>query len=293
MQVSHILGRFLGLLLAIPAVPTLTRSQERAAFSPTSTAESSSYPDTTVGLQQLLQAMIQAAKADDSQKLTELLKDTEIPNCDAWLHSMYESDKADSWMGLCDPKLLGPNEKSLMENLFSLTKEDGQILTRKVNDDPEPGNGMESGWLQAIRQPLDIYFVRWTTPKNPKGEPIGYFMFIDGGFRWESGVQFVKLKIGTAKVIPAQLVKKVDPIYPAQAAANHIGGTVRVYFVIGADGVVYNAHAISGDGLSDDQYLRKAAEDAVIQWRYKPALVDGKPAESNAMIVNINFSPGN
>jgi hypothetical protein len=38
---------------------------------------------------------------------------------------------------------------------------------------------------------------------------------------------------------------------------------VRGYFVIGADGVVYNAHAVSGEGLSNDPDLRKAAEQAV------------------------------
>jgi TonB family protein len=63
------------------------------------------------------------------------------------------------------------------------------------------------------------------------------------------------------------LAERVDPAYPPEAAAQHITGTVRVYFVISADGVVYNAHAISGEGLSNDQNLRKAAERAAIQWR--------------------------
>ena len=66
-----------------------------------------------------------------------------------------------------------------------------------------------------------------------------------------------------------------------------------MYFVIGADGVVYNAHAISGEGLSDDPSLRKAAEDAVKQWRYTPATIDGKAAESNAVTVNLVFTPAN
>jgi hypothetical protein len=61
-----------------------------------------------------------------------------------------------------------------------------------------------------------------------------------------------------------------------------IGGTLRVYFVIGGDRVVYNAHAISCDDCSNDANLRKAAEDAIIQWKYKPATVDGRPAETDA-----------
>jgi TonB family protein len=237
--------------------------------------------------------MLLAAKSNDLQKLTALLKDTEVPNCDTWLHAMYESDKADSWMGLCDEKTLGPNEKSLMELFASLANEDGQILTRKVNDDPEPGRGMEWGWLQAIKKPLDIYFASWKASKNPKGEPIGYFMFIDGGFRWESGIWFPKPKISTAKIVAAKLVKRIEPVYPPEAISQHIAGTVRVYFVIGADGAVYNAHAISGEGLSNDPSLRKAAEEAVIRWRYQPATVDGKSIQTNAVTVDIVFPPEN
>jgi TonB family protein len=151
--------------------------------------------------------------------------------------------------------------------------------------------------LQAIKKPLDIYFATWKTasePEDSKGEPIGYFMFVDGGFRWESGIRFsgqIKVIKSNAKFVPAKLVKKVEPVYPLEAAAQHIGGTIRVYYVIGADGAVYNAHAISGEGLSDNPSLRKAAEEAVIQWRYQPATLDGKPIQTNAVTVDITFSP--
>jgi TonB family protein len=85
----------------------------------------------------------------------------------------------------------------------------------------------------------------------------------------------------------------VEPIYPSDAAARNISGTVRVYYVIGGDGVVYNAHALSGEGLSEDPSLRKAAEEAVLQWRYQPATMDGKPIGTNAVTVDLKFSPQN
>ena len=43
---------------------------------------------------------------------------------------------------------------------------------------------------------------------------------------------------------------------------------------------VYNAHAISGEGLSDDASLRKAADEAVLRWQYQPGTVDGKPFQA-------------
>jgi TonB family protein len=80
-------------------------------------------------------------------------------------------------------------------------------------------------------------------------------------------------------------------VYPPEAASQHISGTVRVYYVIGGDGAVYKAHAIPAAGLCEDPSLRKAAEEAVIQWRYRPATLDGKPIQTNAVTVDITFSP--
>jgi TonB family protein len=254
------------------------------------------YANSTEGLRQFLTDIRDAAKSDDMGKVATFLEGTEIPNCADWLHKMYVADSADSWMGLCDSKTLSSEEKSMQELFATLAQEEGEISTRKVNDNPEPGRGMEWGWLQAIKQPLDIFFASWKTAQDAqgsKGKPIGYFMFIDGGFRWESGIQFFTPKIGTLKVVPAKLVKQIAPVYPPDAAAQGITGTVRVYFNIGSDGVVKDVHALSGEGLSNDPSLRKAAEDAVIQWRYEPGTVDGKPAESDAMTANIVFSPKN
>src|SRR5260370_13448547 len=293
MRLSNFLKLAFTLLAVSLSAPKSIRGQENATSSSTQTSPAT-YSNTLQGLQEVLQEMLAATKSGDEQKVKAFLKDMEIPNCEAWLHKMYDSDKADSWMGLCDAKTLASNEKSMQELFASIAKNEGEISTRKVNDKPKPGKGLEWGMLQAIKQTLDIYCASWKLsngPKDSKGEPIGYFMFIDGGFRWDSGIRFLKPKISTAKLVPAKLLKKVDPAYPPEAASQHISGTVRVYYVIGGDGAVYNAHAISGEGLSNDPSLRKAAEEAVIQWRYQPATLDGKPIQTNAVTVDITFSP--
>jgi len=262
--------------------------------SPPTQAADSTYLNTQEGLQKLLHEVLAAAKSGDGQKVKTFLKEMEIPNCEAWLHKMYESDKADSWMGLCDAKTLASNEKSMQELFAGLAKEAGEISTRKVNDNPQAGKGMEWGMLQAIRQPLDIYFASWKLsngPKDSKSEPIGYFMFIDGGFRWDSGIRFLKPKISTAKLVPQNSSKRLTLRTRQRPSLSTSAETVRVYYVVGGDGAVYNAHAISGEGLSNDPSLRKAAEEAVIQWRYQPATLDGKPIQTNAVTVDITFSP--
>jgi TonB family protein len=254
----------------------------------------SPYTDTTADFQRFLQDILDATKRGDQQRAVSLLKSTEIPNCDSWLHHMYKSDSADSWMNLCDSKALRSREQSMEELFAGFAKEGGEFSARSVNDNPEGGErGFESGMVHGGKEPLEVYFASWKSPnqsKEAKGEPIGYFYFLDGGFRWDSLISFPKIQIGDAKIVPAKLIKKVDPVYPADAAAQHISGIVRVYYVIGGDGAVYNAHALSGEGLSEDPSLRKAAEDAVLQWRYQPATMDGKPMETNAVTVDLKVS---
>ncbi len=266
--------------------------------SPLAPVAASTYANSTEGLKQLLQDMRTAAKGGNEDKEAVFVKELEIPNCDNWLHKMYDSDKADSWMGLCEASARDPRERDMKELFDQIAKQDGKFITRKVNDNPQPGKGLEWGWLQAIKQPLDIYCASWlptSEPKESEADPIGYFMFIDGAFRWESSIQSFKpsqTRVTHAKVVQPKLVKKVDPIYPADAAARNAVATVRVYYVIGADGLVYNAHAISGEGFSDDPPLRKAAEEAVLQWRYQPGTFDGKPFQT-AVTVDIMFRPTN
>lgn len=112
---------------------------------------------------------------------------------------------------------------------------------------------------------------------------LGYFVFVDGAFRWDSLVQYLA---------PAKLIKKVEPVYPTGLSSQRIAGKVRVQLVIAADGSVQRAHAISGEGYSDDPSLMRAAEEAVMQWRYQPATLLGRAIQTNTT-VDVAFAPPN
>lgn len=75
----------------------------------------------------------------------------------------------------------------------------------------------------------------------------------------------------------ARLLSRQDPIYPETARSQGAYGTVEVHFVIDKDGTVRSVSVVKGSPL-----LSEAAMDAVRKWRYKPAQVNGKPAESDA-----------
>jgi len=72
----------------------------------------------------------------------------------------------------------------------------------------------------------------------------------------------------------AKLVSQPKLNYPPEAKAAHIAGIVRVQALIGTDGRVKTATAVSGP-----EPLHAAALENARQRRYQPTLVDGKPVE--------------
>jgi TonB family protein len=78
-------------------------------------------------------------------------------------------------------------------------------------------------------------------------------------------------------------VKTVLPEYPSLARNQHVEGDVRVDAVIDENGRVTAPKAVSGPPL-----LQQAAVDALRQWRYRPATLDGKPVPMR-LSVTIRF----
>jgi TonB family protein len=244
-------------------------AQNKVATAATAVAPPSAYPDSTGGLEQLLQEALTVARNGDDEKLASIVKDMEVPDCKAWLYRTYAPDSAESWLSLCDAK----NDESMQGLLIDLAQKGGNIVTRSVNISPQPGKGMEWGMLQALKQPVDIYFAALETPEGPRPEPIGYFMFIDGAFRWDSNIRFVHINTRRGPPVPPQgMLKMVSPVYPPKAKAKGIEGTVKLQIAIRSDGSVKILHVISGDPL-----LVPAAKKAVSQWRYQPTIVNGRP----------------
>lgn len=75
-------------------------------------------------------------------------------------------------------------------------------------------------------------------------------------------------------IIPAALVERVNPQYPLQARSHGVGGNVVLDATIAENGTVRKVSVVSGPSS-----LTSAALAAVRQWRFSPALLDGKPVE--------------
>jgi TonB family protein len=72
------------------------------------------------------------------------------------------------------------------------------------------------------------------------------------------------------------LIRKVTPMYPADARAEGVEGSVRLRAIVSKSGALLSIVPVSS-GV--DQRLVSAAVSAASQWIYQPALLNGEPVE--------------
>ena len=85
-------------------------------------------------------------------------------------------------------------------------------------------------------------------------------------------------------VAGAMIQSSSPPIYPPEAKAAGITGTVVLQAVIGVKGLVTELQVVSGPAA-----LQQAAMDAVRNWQYRPYLLNGEPVEVSTRI-NVVFT---
>ncbi len=89
----------------------------------------------------------------------------------------------------------------------------------------------------------------------------------------------------SAGVAVSLLKTKIDPVYSAEALKNHVSGTVVLHATISTTGGVEALHVLGGPAS-----LQQAALDAVLQWTYRPYLLNNVPVEVETTI-NVVFPP--
>jgi periplasmic protein TonB len=74
------------------------------------------------------------------------------------------------------------------------------------------------------------------------------------------------------EVLEANLIRRVEPVYPRIAIIAHVSGEVKLEATIDEEGNVTNIKVVSGHVL-----LRDAAVEAVKKWKYRPTILNGEP----------------
>jgi TonB family protein len=82
------------------------------------------------------------------------------------------------------------------------------------------------------------------------------------------------------------LVRKVQPIYPAEARRMHVEGNVVIDAVVTEQGSVEELKLVSGHPM-----LAPAALDAVRRWQYTPYSLNGKPVPKPTRITISFIAP--
>lgn len=81
-------------------------------------------------------------------------------------------------------------------------------------------------------------------------------------------------------------IVRIEPKYPIQAARDGKEGWVQLQFTINTLGGVEDVKVIAAE---PKRIFDKEARRALLKWKYKPKIVDGKPIIQPGMTVQLDF----
>jgi len=111
------------------------------------------------------------------------------------------------------------------------------------------------------------------TPGDANGSALGVPGGLGDGEAGPGGGHGLDPLEMTGDMVRPVLLVKVDPSYPQVARRAGLGGRVTVRAVIAPDGGVESVEVFA----STNPLFNEAAVDAVRKWRYRPALMSGRP----------------
>jgi len=158
------------------------------------------------------------------------------------------------------PGALKPDEKQLTEDKFvAVTPEPTHplIKDRTANEIPTEAAVLPGELAAPVEAPSGSFLNYRAVPPPPAEFPR------TGG-----------------EVQQARLIKSAPPVYPAIARSNRIMGDVLVDALIDTAGHVTTVKVVSGPVM-----LRQAAVQALRQWKYEPARLDGQPVAMHLSLI--------
>ena len=260
--------------------------QGAKAVAPAGSASVGAYTESADGLKKLVDDIFVAVKSKDGAKISSYVSALAIPDHGAWFAQTFGAAEG-SRLATKYSEMLPGTAKQIRGILeFSLQGERTAVdVTLLQNQEAKPG-GMARAILDAMVRPVLIYRVGCGNPKEKFYSYIGDFVYVNGGFRyvhtrvWEqlSTAPPVRMRLGV-DAAKANLIHRVDPIYPDEAKAAGLEAEVFLHVVLATDGTVKELDLVKGDPI-----LGKAALEAVKQWSYKPTLLNGKAVEVDSTV---------
>lgn len=90
--------------------------------------------------------------------------------------------------------------------------------------------------------------------------------------------------VADSDIVP---IVRIQPQYPREAAMRGLEGWVKLAISIGTDGSVTSAKVVDSNPR---RIFDSSARRAVMKWKYKPQIKDGKPYALSGKLIRLDFS---
>jgi len=258
--------------------------QESSHNPQTPVTSSPAYPESPDGLKNFLEDIFQALKSSDNANVSSYLSNIAVPNDADWFTRIFgsvEGSRLDAKYQELLPNLAGDFERKLRSAL-----KDGRTDIKVTVLRKSGGSATAAPIMDAAREPLALYIATGSSPRQQYALFIGNFFYVQGVFRYVDAAVLQALSTAPSPrirlggtVAGDELIHEVDPVYPEDAKAAHLAGTVVLQAIISTAGSIEELNVISGDPI-----LAVAATTAVRQWQYRQTLLNGVPAEVDTTI---------
>jgi len=285
----------------------LIQSQAQQAPGPIQDSEVV-YPDSSQGLQKLLQDTVEALKSKDLAKAAALMNTLIVPADSTWFH--------DEFGPAFGPRLAAAYQKTKPEmevemvTVFKGNAERGWTQPKIFRyDDAATVDSPTDRFLNCMDKVVPLYKTafdgnrtayqmgpRTDEPGRSKiiaGDLPGYYVYAQGGFRFVP--QEILFMLPKERPIRIQLDMNVmrskmtnsfgdrtSPETMKKLMELHTKGKVLIHFVLDTDGKIKEINATEGPSS-----LREVFLDEAKQWTFQPTTLDGEPVE-----VEVNLETG-
>jgi hypothetical protein len=142
------------------------------------------YPDSAQGLKQELKDMLEMARGHRSDRLRAIVTDLEFPDARAWYLANFGTSGLETANNY--ENNLTASQERLKNQMIGFAREEGYFSVRKQD--------AKKVYPSLITAP-EVFLAAWKT-SSKHGEDssetsFGYFVFVDGKFRWDSTIIWV------------------------------------------------------------------------------------------------------
>jgi hypothetical protein len=267
----------------------------------------SAYPDSSEGLQKLLQDTIGAVTSKDTAKEVALIRMLIMPEDSTWFK--------DEFGPAFGPRLAAaylkarPTLEQEMQTVYEGNAQRGWLQPKIFRyADAATVDSPIDNFLNCMDVVVPLYQtafngdrIGYTVAKPDEqgrskisaGDIPGYYVYANGGFRFvPQEVLFllpkerpIRIQLGM-NVMRSKIIDRLGGLTPPETLKElmnlHIKGKVVIHFVLGTDGKIKEINAVEGPQTLSDVFLRE-----VKLWAFEPTILDGEPVE-----VEVNLETG-